>query len=136
MEKLELKHLSSYLPYGLKIKGNTHGDIEVLHGLKGGAVFIESSKSQYAWCDIDEVKPILRPLSDLGDYFKTVIETDDEVREILGNNFLFRFDIWIDVLKTCDYNFYSYAIFELFCKHHFDVYGLIEKGIAISIQNV
>ena len=61
MDKLELKHLATYLPYGLKIKlpygiltlgnhPNVHKDDQLIN---------------YGSVIIDQLKPILRPLSDL-----------------------------------------------------------------------
>jgi hypothetical protein len=64
--KLELKHLSPYLPYGLRIRGNTHGEIAELTTLSDISVNIKGRSLSYGmWADIFEIKPILRPLSDL-----------------------------------------------------------------------
>jgi hypothetical protein len=129
MEKLELKHLAAYFPHNTLVCETD----EIEHTIQRltPAYFIDIIENPLTTTVL-----ILRPLSDLEDYFKPLIEADDEVREFLGNNFLYGFDIWIEELETLDYNFYPYAVFELLCKHHFDVFGLIEKGLAISIHDV
>lgn len=63
MEKLELKHLAPYLPYGLKI--NTAENEMYLIDFKNKKIeslFRGHLINIYEW---DEFKPILRPLSDL-----------------------------------------------------------------------
>jgi len=61
--ELELKHLAAYLPYGLKIQGQTHGEIQEMTGLNSGVVMINHNTK--GWADFYDIKPILRPLSDL-----------------------------------------------------------------------
>lgn len=64
MEKIELKHLAPYLPYGVQLKGNTHGDIFTLEALKETG--LRTTETGYDnWEDLYDFKPILRPLSDL-----------------------------------------------------------------------
>ena len=66
MDKLELKHLAPYLPYGLKMILEKSGDIRELNGL-----FIDLGELRFHFNVINRgqrlwnYKPILRPLSDL-----------------------------------------------------------------------
>ena len=110
--KVELKHLSGYLPYGLNLKINTpfgtfHRKFELDCGHDFNLHLFEGN-----------VKPILRPISELSKNefpFELGTYTSD-----------FKF-----VLENTEFQFVS-KMFEL----HFDVYGLIEKGLAIDINTL
>ncbi len=106
MEKLELKHLAPYLPYGLKGLGKyPNGDDNIRE-------INISNVMAYVDNDINS-KPILRPLSDLTNY-----------KGIFHN-----WEYIINTELSCDITWYEWeALFE----HHFDVFGLIEKGLAID----
>ena len=63
MKKLELEHLAPYLPYGLKYIDDDVDKIVELHNLDTGIGLVN-----FGWGDaknLYEIKPILRPLSDL-----------------------------------------------------------------------
>lgn len=68
MEKLELKHLSPYLPYGVKVSLiDQYGDLEpdlILEIESLGQDYADLSKG-FNTMSIHGIKPILRPLSDL-----------------------------------------------------------------------
>ena len=106
MEKLELKHLAPYLPYGLKfywedLKGNIN---------KPWSLTINSIDFALE----NQNKPILRPLSDL---------INNEFEKELGH---FTPDFKFNLDDT------EYKFIEKMLKLHFDVFGLIEKGLAID----
>jgi len=119
--KLELKHLAGYLPYGLKMYWEDN-----------------QNRPQTDWelkCDsVDFVlnnqnKPILRPLSDILDEEYQLLwsnETDFEsikqCVELDNEDFL-----------NCIFSFYFWQ--DLF-KNKFDIYGLIENGLAIDINTL
>ena len=93
--KLELKHIAPYLPYGVHLMnsyGNWHNT--TLH--KSIGVY-----------EMLEMKPILRPLSDLNDE-EGEINTPESLQE-------------------CCYSYVNILISE-----HYDVFGLIDKGLAID----
>ena len=130
--KLELKHLAPYLPYGLKVSSlhtlNAETGIgNINHIVKA----VNQGKKQY--------KPRLRPLSDLNTkiYFKGnfIIPI-----EYIKNNFeCFNFDYDDTFILSEDSVNYKYLPFMIICKlfeWHFDVFGLIEKGLAIDINDV
>lgn len=121
MNELELKHLSPYLPYGLRIR----------YILGKGSTWTLTQFNIEQFSDVD--KPILRPLSDLTkeivhngekfvpiDYFiyKTSVEDFTEFPEQKHN--------LIHGLK--------YADVQLLLEWHFDIFGLIEKGLSIDIN--
>jgi len=113
--KLELKHLAPYLPYGLKIQSC---NIETVIGLKNNCVIVEEFSFPYPICNC---KPILRPLSELTTEF---INSDNFLKEfqpefIVGNRYE-----------------WSYGFVDRLFQLHFDIYGLIEKGLAIDINTL
>lgn len=118
MEKLELKHLAPYLPYGLKIMNTNTNEHEWEMCLSDA---IQGAKN-----DILEVltvgyqKPILRPLSDL---------TKGDVA-YLGYNSSAK--CIMDILEGD----ISYHKFEWLSSKHFDVFGLIEVGLAIDKNSI
>jgi hypothetical protein len=118
--KLQKKHLAPYLDCELECIVELTGSSELPW------YFSEDGKYKlnglmFDWMDSDEVtsiKPILKPLSDL----------DKEVLVIFN---------FITYPKRGDsINVYSYE-FMIYCfKNHFDVFGLIEKGLAIDINTI
>jgi hypothetical protein len=82
--KLEIKHLSAYLPYGLKLYAGEYfveNNLDViLDRLDVTTKAIDASNLDGVWF-IDEVKPLLRPLSQLtqeievnGEKFVPIVE--------------------------------------------------------------
>lgn len=62
-KKLELKHLSPYLPYGVNFLTVFDKQTpKLLTGICGNIIYYEDHEK---WIAIDAIKPILRPLSDL-----------------------------------------------------------------------
>ena len=158
--KLELKHLAPYLPYGLKCKWNQSKPFE-LKGLQHGSDSVNNE--MWIWKDktyfigyLYECKPILRPLSDL---------TEDIVIgnvKFIPIDILFEKEHPRHLSKRYySETFYNYAsvshngtavnlkvylgkiieqnprwIFEYLLIWHFDVFGLIEKGLAIDINTI
>jgi len=133
MEKLKLEHLAPYLPYGLKCWSTTiilnsetenriyeMGLISLRGVLKGTGI------------------PILRPLSDLTKEIavngKTFVP-----KELLEARYY-----TLDLYKQCDriiedsrwINQCDYLLIQHLLEWHFDVFGLIEKGLAIDINTL
>lgn len=123
--KTELKHLAPYLPYGLKSYVEYDG-----HKL------IKDINVNNVMCIVDgEVlsKPILRPLSDLTKEIEVNMEKFYPYEKLHlcysdVTNFL-NDDLWIG--QWWDYE----KVTKLF-EWHFDVFGLIEKGLAIDINTL
>lgn len=136
MEKLELKYLAPYLPYGLKAyhvfeKELLERDVTV------------NNVMSFVYGDTN-AKIALRPLSEL----------TKEI-EINGK----KFTPYIELLRECSFNvenmskedveYFKPEPKELSCietrmylevaklfEWHFDVFGLIEKGLAIDINTI
>lgn len=149
MDKLTLEHLAPYLPYGLKmfhkesavkIQTMTHFDL-----------CEDLLQHHNKWRN----KPILRPLSDLTkeiEHNGRTFVPMDTVGDI-PNNFCkcdFVTD-WCD--KGGDFNEYvqefvkgvfgnhhldylPFGFVQKLIEWHFDVFGLIEKGLAIDINSI
>lgn len=131
--KLELKHLSPYLPYGLKgicTWEHLNKDFEVeLYSASSNILNISSPFGGNDYVEINEFKPILRPLSDLTKEIKINGETFVPIDALGWNSYE-------NIIKKgiCDSVGYQYMI-KLF-EWHFDVFGLIEQNLAIDINTL
>lgn len=145
--KLELKHLTGYLPYGLKTKLNTSKIITVA-GLRSNSkkeiCFI--SDGEY-WSDVFKPKPLLHPLSYLtkeievnGEKF-VPIEVLTKMYDLNINDFELRFENLLFVLYNRKGEFYqindnNFYLFQKLYEWHFDIHELIDKGLAIDINTL
>jgi hypothetical protein len=144
--KLELKHITPYLPYGLKFVFTKEYYYPYPAMQKEGFTFtfdlIESPKVIYVnniykkWIDMileqDYFKPILKPLSDLRD-------NKDFIRKFGGDNpnNLRMCNLDIDDLINNGLEFETYyGYYEWLIENHFDVFGLIEKNLAIDVNTL
>jgi hypothetical protein len=145
--KLELKHLSPYLPYKLKCEllnyksdyvGEKYGIINGFYYL-GGEVHYTFKDRSTAGKTRDLIKPILRPLSDFNK-FTNINGVDfyplNEIHKIFNGSI----DCY-KVKKMWKFNDWNtkniqYGIFIKMIEWHFDVFGLIEKGLAIDINKL
>jgi hypothetical protein len=127
--KLELKHLAGYLPYGLGIYSETYGikSIMTISG-NGGDNPSDSIESVLS----GKFKPLLRPVSSL--------DTQELINDLHGNLPDNVFD-WIDSfnLNSVDKNeailCAPFPVIQWCYKNHIDIYGLIDKGLAIAIED-
>lgn len=115
--KLELKHLVPYLPY--KIWFIYEGKKLLSKGIYSikGTWYLKATGGVY---DIDKCKPILRPLSNL---------TKRDARE---HNYPDEGHLERSLLS----GHAPYEVWNEYVKEHFDVFGLIEKGLAIDINTL
>lgn len=137
MEKLDITHLAPYLPYGLRVKykeGFHYGICEIsgldLLGVKILGIDI--------WVLFKNLKPILRPISDLGalirlefgkldfypSYESEIIDLFRPVNTDFNDDF-----VDLDLKKL------PYECVEYMFKNHYDFFGLIDKGLATSIND-
>lgn len=126
--ELTIKELAPYLPYGLKINAELS---DINYNImtmcdKGGLSNILISD---VIDDYECLKPILRPLSDLTKEDFNYIHT--LLRVHIGKNKR-------DKLIKDSYGILDlpYFIVEQLIENHFDVFGLIEKGLAIDINKL
>lgn len=164
MEKLELKHLAPYLPYGLKgiLTNDKRGDFEGEDYVSDIEIFNKGSIwtiCGYAESDLciplgegyfegflwknentytnfyNGIKPILHPLSDLtkeievnGERFVPIIK----LKNFDENITFYNNDIYYE---KEDWSIYLFEdIRDYLLQWHFDLFGLIEKGLAIDFN--
>lgn len=126
MEKLELKHLAPYLPYGVKVRSRqeTTYILNIFSNMRGEGL---ESRDIYSCLD-NQYKPILRPLSDL------TKEIEHNGDRFVPSKALSCWDL--DGISLIDIPHIPVNLYELFLKWHFDVFGLIDKGLAIDINSI
>lgn len=166
--KLELKHLAGYLPYGLKIQLLKREVFtkRICAGSTDKGILRIGDDGHHRWEEsFDNIKPILRPLSDLtkeievnGEKFIPMIElagigsyspknrwSIDErnlkVKHESGGEFYFASDksfVYKESDKWKDFGIAcnQFDLFQKLNEWHIDFNGLIEKGLAISIHDV
>ena len=136
MEKLELKHITPYLPYKLKCQyTDTFGEVRI-----GTLNLIHKDKFGVDSCFDENLKPILHPLSDLTKEIEVngkIIVPIEELNKEIGCGYNRTDDIlWItdnSYLGFCE-NYVPF--YEKLLEWHFDIFGLIEKGLAININTL
>lgn len=149
--KLKLKQLAPYLPYGLKCRFSKD-EIYTIVGLVNENVYLKELTYP---ADLFLCKPIFRPLSDL------IKEIEHNGEKFVPLNKLSEVSINIDILnrnkdlyggfkfslhesyiigktnKIGDVPCYNnYGIIQKLIEWHFDVFGLIESGLAIDINTL
>lgn len=136
MDKLELKHLAAYLPYKLQWCFEGEDFSHEVIGFELNTVHLLSPYNDYGRCTIYEGKPILRPLSDLtkeiehnGEIlvFSDVYLSNSKIEMLLDQSLC----LFNNPLNSLDYNSIN-----LLLKYHFDIFGLIDAGLAIDINTL
>ena len=125
--KLELKHLAPYLPYGLKL---------LYENSKGEHIKIDLVTAHFTneWTPNFHSKPILRPLS----------EAINQYQEVQGHeSYCDTWEEWFSHLddfegKLGEANILAcpYDLMQVLLEKHIDVFGLIDEGLAIDINNL
>ena len=132
--KLELKHLAGYLPYELKIECKDNSElgessyISEMTGLHESGV-----DDNYGNNWTFGIKPILRPLSDLTKEIEVNGEKFVPHTKLGGRPNLKDYDI-VYLSKNIDNM--SFGLIQKLLEWHFDIYGLIENGLAININTL
>ncbi len=122
--KLELKHLAAYLPYGLKTDKGLFWAI-----CRTPLIKTKLEDGEIVKGTIESIKPILLPLSDL-----TKEENSDIWAYVLQDD---SYDLSTICEFKCDIsNQLMYVVFDALVKCHFDVFGLIPKGLAINKNTI
>lgn len=153
IEKLELRHLVGYLPYGLKF-------LSPKHRLKFGEQIILTSRGM-SLCDdgslnieflydddlifsneMKTCKLILRPLSDLTKEIEVNGEKFVPIERVRNDYSGFFFETNPELLiKSKNTNMYislnwTIEFQQKLYEWHFDIHGLIEKELAIDINTL
>jgi hypothetical protein len=156
--ELELKHLAAYLPYGLKVQHNSYsnGRLDTIYCsiecLSDECVTFSSFMAEdyhFGSKENDcEFKPILRPLSMLGkeievngerfipiDWFEIGDDCNNSVDYGQGNVKLIGLLKDMAKHKFIQLEYLNYGVVEKLCEWHFDIFGLIDAGLAIEMED-
>ena len=120
--KLELKHLAPYLPYELKACAT---DVDYIDKVTAHNV-------THIVYEQDKVKPILRPLSDLTKEIEHNGERFVPKKRLDTVCFTERDEDWLEELMSS----LPLHDWQLLFSWHFDVFGLIDAGLAIDINTL
>jgi len=133
--KLELKYLAGYLPYDL----NTRYLLSNVVNIDQFMDELRYKKLTAANCDfvLQFCKPILRPLSDLT---KKIEVNGEKFVPIIKLNLDYD---WSDNISIYDFSTITglnmediYFVTDSLLEWHFDIYGLIDAGLAIDINTL
>jgi len=135
--KLELKHIAPYLPYGLKGIYNEGNEENTVIDIIGASFINDKMHYQLKFKGgvlglfDEDFKPILRPLSDL----TKEIEVDGRKFTAAGRMITHGFhnSFWH---RDFDYRYLYAADLERLLEWHFDIFELIEEGLAIDINTL
>jgi hypothetical protein len=158
--KIELKHLAPYSPYGLKCEildyqsdyvGEKYLTIKGYYLLNDKPYFNFHNGRDYAGKNTTQFKPILRPLSDLtldiinkfyenksenGIILKKYITTNTMAITLIASYKMMGDDFTDFIISRNSVVNTNYWLVKLLLKNHFDIFGLIEKGLAIDINTL
>ena len=146
MKKLKLEYLSPYLPYNLRLIFEKSGRIINMQSCfnEGDLHITDCGEGNDYNLKLWEFKPILRPLSDLVEE----INADNDNKTFAPNIYLLEnreceaeyefIEALYDDMRTVEdkMRFAPYSIFIQLVKWHFDVFGLIPKGLAFNINDL
>lgn len=124
--KLELKHLAAYLPYGVKCQWVRQDDKEVI-------------ESTITISDYDflirrnNAKPILLPLSDLT---KEIEHNGKKFVPNYDSDFKYFITYELDDFIESIPHSLNYDQMQKLLEWHFDIFGLLENGLAIDINTL
>ena len=140
MKKLELKHFAPYLQYKPSVLIDREYTREIIGfvGLCEGLVQIERKSQDFGdYIDVKRCKLILRPLSDLtneidvnGEKFVPYDNLKSEYTTIIA------FSDAINKVKESRINEVRYGFIQKLLEWHFDVFWLIEQGLAVDYNSL
>ena len=121
--KLELKHIAPYFPFKMKYKNTKNDNIYTMRSLSS-----EINMVDFGWGDameLQEVIPIFKPMSEL---------TENEAKD---GHYMSGFSNY-GALQILTNNplLGHYFMVTYLLENHYDIFGLIEKGLAIDINNL
>lgn len=130
--KLKLEHLAPYLPYQLEgyCLANIHTIVEFIKPNRIGGITKFGNHVPIA-DTFKGFKPLLRPLSQIQSYFEPLWDSDIDVRTYLSEEYItsFGFESIEEILEH-KVEWWPVGFYTTLLKHHFDVFELIENGLA------
>jgi len=125
--ELELKHLAPYLPYNLIVKSEFYSPIK--------SIELTPFELSLMCNTLHKLKPILRPISDLTKEVECNGEKLDFTLFDAETRIIINYQDYRKE-KINPYSDFKYWEMQVLLKWHFDVFGLIEKGLAIDINTL
>ena len=135
--KLTIEHLAPYLPYGLRVRYIDENNTAILIGITYIGNIIHGQldfNGVLGLYEFNDFEPILHPLSDLtkeiehnGEKFVPIEVLDGYSSGWFGGDLVRK---GRDIYET------PYASAQKLFEWHFDVFGLIEEGLAIDINTL
>ena len=134
--KLQLEHLYAYLPYGLIcLVDGKEARLDAVYP-DNSCCFHDLIKSEK---DLQSVKPILRDLTEKNiiNYFTPLSKKDADIKAFINIQHLLEkgFDSIYEMLNF-NPEWWSVGTFNVIVKHKFDVFRLINSGLAVDITKV
>jgi hypothetical protein len=130
-EKLTLEHLLAYAEHSVFV------DIITALGTKS-TLILNHYTVGLIWNSLVagmDVKLRLRPMSDIEDFFEPLygqLEHQD-VTDFLDEDYLNEFgNLEVSDIQNWKIETLPFGLVKVLLKHHFDIFGLIPKGLAIS----
>lgn len=120
--KLEIKHIAPYLEHKLMTNQGLLVGLE-WQSTKWSALVLTDSKDgkdTIHYKDLDEVKLILKPLSELK------LNMNKKIKEIARKEGIHR----DSVIHYIELGIVSYRTLQLLLEQHYDVFNLIDNGLA------
>lgn len=112
---LELKHLAPYLPYNLNGIATDGSNYELI-GLNSECGVFKNNKYSKVEGQLKDFKPLLLLLSEFGD-----------------TRFIGTTDMLINAVKFKEL---PYKYYEMLFANHYDVFGLIDAGLALNKNEI
>lgn len=132
---LLLKDLCARLPYGVKVKlGDNPNIFDLEYRIKFAVMYGDSNRLEDI-LDITNIKPYLFPLSSMSDEMWDKEFRGCGITEFTRDSFKYG-------CETLEFNNSNPSLSSMvrfinqLIKNHFDIYGLIPKGLAIDATNL
>jgi hypothetical protein len=135
---LQAVFLAPYLPYEIEVLTPLDEKNKII-GLKNETYFIENGNT-YAYGEIRYCRPILKPILDLSLLVFEEFEKYDGKRNGKANeeiiNLFCEENGVNEIIENIELKSLPYECVEFMFRNHYDFFGLIEKGLAVSIHDV
>lgn len=129
--KIEIKHLSAYLPYNLRgILYMEDKPVDVF-GITEQQVFVIGR----GWFAFEDFRPILKPISDLENDYDVIKQIEKETGYTIDH----LLDIDVSIYTSDPIWIQSMRVFDalnILLKNRYDIFKLIESGLAIDIKTI
>ena len=125
MEKLTIEHLSAYLPYGLTVK----------HRMGNSSWVLDKENLSFTVDIIKDVQPVLHSLSDFQKDYGLLVEEIRNMHQELYCETIPCWDDFVDDIQS-DFQKIPHWLCKLLFKNHIDIFGLIDKGLAINCNEL